>query len=76
MFSEVELSRNWGALCSQHLEHGSNNSYMTFGIQKLVEPEAVSWVKNLMIYGSQHGPGQMYRWRITDESMVDNAARF
>ena len=49
---------------------------MTFGIQKLVEPEAVSWVKNLMIYGSQHGPGQMYRWRITDESMVDNAARF
>ena len=37
---------------------------MTFGIQKLVEPEAVSWVKKLMIYGSLDGPGQMYRWRI------------
>ena len=48
---------------------------MTFGIQKLVvEPETVSQVKKLMIYGNLYGPGQIYVWRIIlyiiDESMM------
>ena len=48
-------------LCSQHFKYGSNYDHVTFGIQKfIVEPEAVSQVKKLMIYGCLHGPGQIY----------------
>ena len=43
----------WDALCSQHFEYGSNYGHVTFRIQKLtVEPEAVSQMKKVMIYGS------------------------
>ena len=41
------------ALCSQHFEYGSNYGHVTFRTQKLiVEPEAVSQMKKVMIYGS------------------------
>ena len=68
----------WDALCSQHFEYGSNYGHVTFSIQKhSVEPEAVSQEKTLIIHGSLHGPGQIYRWNINfmNESMVDNTAR-
>ena len=41
------------ALCSQHFEYRNNYGHVTFRIQKLiVDPEAVSQMKKVMIYGS------------------------
>ena len=53
---------------------------MIFGTQKLlVEPEAVSQVKKVMIYDSLHAWSrsdvQVEDHSVIDESMVDNAAR-
>ena len=65
-----------------HFVHNTSSTeviiVVIFGIQKRVEPEAVSQVKKLMIYGSLHGPGQTHGWRIIlllmNPCMVDNAA--
>ena len=44
------------------IQYMNTYGHVTFGI--VVEPEAVSQEKKLMIYDSLYGPGQIYRWRI------------
>ena len=57
-------------------EYGSDYSHCDIQYTKLVELEAVSQVKKLMIYGSQCGPGQYTGGgtSIINKHMVDNAA--
>ena len=48
----------WYIFCSQHFKCGGSNSHVSPSIQELDEPEAVFWVKKLMIYGMQYAwPG-------------------